>query len=161
MCECEWFSLFQYWMSTGTRFIIDWIIFCNHISCAVAIASLCLYVRGTSLFREFICRNVFYAQRTTHTYSFSLFLFSTHNWIVLDAKCNKSSLCSVCVNVFVLCILCSYFIFVDSTFIPFLGPMCGNSLLWDGTFSFVAPNNNMCFAIGISKINSKWTTERS
>lgn len=36
--NCIWqergFSLFQYWMSTGSRFIIDWIIFCNHILCA-------------------------------------------------------------------------------------------------------------------------------
>lgn len=50
MHECDskrtWFSLFQYWMSTGTRFIIDWIIFCNHISCVVR----CIFAR------KFICK---------------------------------------------------------------------------------------------------------
>lgn len=34
-----WVSLFQYWMSTGTRFIIDWIISCNHILCGSVVAS--------------------------------------------------------------------------------------------------------------------------
>lgn len=38
-------ALFQYWMSTGSRFIIDWIISCNHILC---VASLCskIYFRN-------------------------------------------------------------------------------------------------------------------
>lgn len=124
----EWFSLFQYWMSTGTRFIIDWIIFCNHISCAaVAIASarsVCMCV-ACIFVQTFICK-MFYTHTHTHadTYAPSLsILFSIHNWIVLDAKCNKGSLWCV------LCILCSYFSFVHSTFVVFGwggGSVCGN-----------------------------------